>query len=98
MVDLHWCLEAVAGFYRLPYSRLREKALSWDYQGQQVKVLAPEHLLMHLCLHLYDELLDALRLVDLGLVLCRLPLNWNLFLDEVTRFRCQAPIAIMLSD
>jgi hypothetical protein len=96
MVDLHWHIEAVANFYRLPYESLRRQAIPWDYQGVPVKLLSPEHLLIHLCLHNYDELDQALRIVDLGLVLKRLPLDWRLFLAEADRFRCQAPLYLML--
>jgi hypothetical protein len=96
MVDLHWHIEAVANFYRLPYESLRRQAISWDYQGIPVKLLSPEHLLIHLCLHNYDESNQALRIVDLGLVLKRLPLDWRLFLAEADRFRCQAPLYLML--
>jgi hypothetical protein len=96
MVDLHWYLEAVANFYRLPYQRLANLALPWEYEGLPVRLLCPEHALIYLCLHHYDELRDPLQILDLGLALTRLPLNWSLFLEEVAFFRCQAPIFLML--
>jgi len=98
LVDLHWCLEAVGNFYRLPYSRLNQGAISWSYHGLPVKLLSPEHLLMHLCLHLYDELSCALQLVDLGLVCARLSIDWGRFLEEAMRCRCQLPLSVMLGD
>ncbi len=98
MVDLHWQIEAVANFYRLPYASLRRQALPMDYQGVPVKVLSPEHLLIHLCLHNYDELDQALRIVDLGLALQRLPLDWRLFLEEADRLGCQAPLYLLLGE
>jgi hypothetical protein len=96
MVDLHWQIEAVANFYRLPYASLCRQARPLDYQGVPVKVLSPEHLLIHLCLHNYDELDQALQIVDLGLALQRLPLDWRLFLEEANRLGCQAPLYLML--
>jgi hypothetical protein len=96
LVDLHWELEAVAGYYRLPFTPLAEQAHTLDWEGLPVKLLSPEHACMHLCLHNYDEGDDALRLLDLGLALTRLPLNWRLFLREATRCRCQAPLFVML--
>ena len=54
-VDLHWGLEAVAGYYRLPYARLAPQAQTLDWEAMPVRVLSPEHTLMHLCLHFYDE-------------------------------------------
>jgi hypothetical protein len=97
MVDLHWYLEAVANFYRLPYQRLGHLAIPWEYEGLPVKLLCPEHALIFLCLHHYDEFRNALQIIDLGLALARLPLNWSLFLEEVAFFRCQAPIFLMLN-
>jgi hypothetical protein len=69
-----------------------------DYQGIPVKVLSPEHLLIHLCLHNYDELNQALRIVDLGLALQRLPLDWQLFLEDADRLGCQAPLYLILGE
>jgi hypothetical protein len=96
MVDIHWELEAVAGYYRLPYARLASQAHTLDWEGLPVKVLSPEHALLHLCLHYYDERDIALKLVDLGLALTRLPINWGLFLREAAHCRCQAPTLIIL--
>jgi hypothetical protein len=96
LVDLHWHLEAVANFYRLPYGALSQEAIPWKYAEVPVKVLSPEHLLIHLCLHNYDEFLHGLQIVDLGLALTQLPLNWCRFLEEVALFNCQAPIYLML--
>jgi hypothetical protein len=96
MVDLHWQIEAVANFYRLPYESLRRHAIPWDYVGVPLKVLAPEHLLIHLCLHNYDEMDQALQIIDLCLVLKRFSIDWGLFLAEAARLRCQAPLYLML--
>ena len=47
MVDLHWGLEAVAGYYRLPFARLAPQARTLEWDGLPVRVLSPEHTLMH---------------------------------------------------
>jgi len=96
MLDLHWYIEAVANFYRLPYQRLGQMAIPWEYEGMPVRLLCPEHALIHLCLHNYDELRDALQFVDLGLALTCLPIDWPLFLKEAAFPHCQAPIFLML--
>jgi hypothetical protein len=96
MVDLHWGLEAVAGYYRLPYARLASQAQTLDWEAMPVRVLSPEHTLMHLGLHFYDEGDFALQLLDLALALDRLPINWPLFLTEAAQCRCQAPLFVML--
>jgi hypothetical protein len=97
MVDLHWYLEGGANFYRLQYQRLRHMAISWEYEGLPVKLLCPEHTLIYLCLHHYDELRHALQIIDLGLALARLSISWSLFLKEVAFFCCQAPISLILN-
>jgi hypothetical protein len=96
MVDLHWGLEAVAGYYRLSFTRLAEQARTLDWEGLPVRVLSSEHAFMHLCLHNYDEGGDALRLMEMGLALTRLPLDWRLFLTEAAISQCQAPLFLML--
>jgi hypothetical protein len=96
MLDLHWYIEAVANFYRLPYQRLDQMAVPWEYEGLPVRLLGPEHALIHLCLHNYDQLQDALQIIDLGLALSRLPIDWPRFLQEAAFFHCQAPIFLML--
>lgn len=98
MVDLHWYIEAVANFYRLPYQRLEQMAIPWEYEGIAVKLLCPEHFLIHLCLHNYDELRNVLQIIDLGLALHRLNIDWALFLQEVAFFHCRAPIVVMLDN
>ena len=56
LVDVHWEIREVGTFYRLPYAPLRARAATREVQGRSALVLAPEHLLLHLCLHSFDEL------------------------------------------
>jgi hypothetical protein len=97
-LDLHWQIVAVSDFYRLPFHLLRPRAVSWDYQGLPVLLLAPEHLLLHLCLRLYNDEFSVLFLLDLALALLRLDLDWRLFLAETSRFNCQRPVYLILSN
>jgi len=95
LIDLHWQLDNVFRFYRLPFTRLEEKAITAEYQGYPVKLLAPEHLIIHLALHTYGEPQVALKIVDLALALS-LSLDWAFFLEEVARFHCQRPLLVIL--
>jgi|UniRef100_A0A7V6DRA7 hypothetical protein len=92
--DVHWGIQEAGTFFRLPYKPLKALATARDLDGVPALVLAPEHVLMHLCLHTFDELENAtlLKFTDLQRVLTRFSLNWDLFLDEAARFRLQAPI------
>ncbi len=102
-VDLHWEVQALGGFYRLPSERLRNMAIPWKVDGMKVKILSPAHALIHLCLHSLNDLyvsheLLAIQVVDLLLVITRLPQDWPRFLKEVTRCRCQRPVFLILHE
>ncbi len=99
IVDLHWEIGAIVFFYRLPYGPLRQQALPFSCHGQPVYVLSPEHLLINLCLNaLKDCDYPLSRLLDLGLVLTRLSLNWPKLLTATRQFRCQRPVYLMLRE
>lgn len=102
LVDLHWEIRAVACYYRLPFDFLQAVSIYWREGEVPVKVLAPEHALIHLCLHTFGDSLgafpEALPFLDLALVLTRLPLDWPRFLREVARCRCQLPIYLILRE
>jgi hypothetical protein len=100
-IDLHFEeLRALGPLYRLPYPSLAAHAQTLDLSGLGVKVLAPEHALIHLSIHAFQDFSIygpfAMPLVDLFLVLARFPLNWDFFLEEAARFRCQGPVYLML--
>ena len=93
-VDVHWEIQEAGTFYRLPYGPLRARAATLELEGRPMLVLAPEHLIMHLCLHTFGELDYAhfLQICDLGLALQRFALDWDFFLTEAAKFRIQEPI------
>jgi hypothetical protein len=97
MVDLHWELRGGRHFYRLPYATLAARALSWDYQGLPLRVLAPEHLVLHLSLHTLSEFKEGLQVLDLALALTRLPLDWRQLLQDAIRSGCQYPLRVILT-
>lgn len=98
LVDLHWEIREVGTLYRLPYRPLRQKAIPWSVAGHPVWRLAPEHLLLHLCLHTFDEWDTGtmLKMVDLDLALRFLPLDWNFFLAEAETLGLKGPVAKVL--
>jgi hypothetical protein len=98
LADVHWHLSGVENFYTLPFSRLNQMAIPWNYQGQSVKVLCPEHAIIHLSLHALDGLHSAMQIIDLCLALYTLPLHWPTLKQEVTQLRCQLPVYLILRD
>jgi len=92
-VDVHWEIREVGAFYRLPYGLLRARSLR-ESRGLPALVLAPEHVLLHLCLHTYEELefSGILKIVDLDRALTRFPLDWDLFLREASACRSLGPV------
>ncbi len=97
-VDLHWRILAAGDFYRLSYSSLRPRAVPHDYHGSPVWLLAPEHLLLHLCLRVYNDTFSLFFFIDLALAISKLNLDWSLFLHETTDFHCQYPAYIILRE
>jgi hypothetical protein len=95
MIDLHWQLDNINRFYHLPYAQLQKMAIPSEYQGHPIKLLCPEHLLIHLSLHTYGEPDGVLKIIDLEGALS-LPIDWQLFLEEVARFSCQRPLYVIL--
>jgi Uncharacterised nucleotidyltransferase len=93
-VDVHWGIQEAGTFYRLPYSPLRARATALDLDGLPALVLAPEHVIMHLCLHTFDEIENAplLKLSDLWRALTLFSPDWAFFLEDAARFRIQEPI------
>jgi hypothetical protein len=98
--DVHWGIQEAGTFYRLPYGPLRARATARNLDGVSALVLAPEHVIMHLCLHTFDELENAslLKFSDLQRALTRFPLDWDLFLDDAARFRIQEPLLWILRE
>lgn len=99
-LDFHWELREVGTYYRLPYAPLRARAAVRDLNGLQALVLAPEHLLMHLCLHTFEELETAgiLKIVDVDRALTRLQLDWDLFLKDAEAFQVQGPLLFIFRE
>jgi len=98
VVDVHWQIENVDDFYRLPYEGIRSRAVPQKFHGITVKVPSPEHTLILLLLHALDEFHSVMQIIDLTLASSLLPIDWSFFLEEVARFRCQAPIFLALEE
>ena len=97
-VDLHWEIVAACSFYYIPYLPLKGQAVSSNYCSIPALVLSPEHLLIHLCLHAFENFPVLSQLLDLALVVLRLPLDWHKVLQEASRFDCQLPVYLMLRE
>ena len=100
VLDLHWEIRKMGAYYRLPYAPLRARAMLSEMDGVTALVLCPEHLLMNLNLNALEELEEAgiLKLLDIHLALSRLPINWDLFLEDAATFQIQGPMWWMLQE
>jgi hypothetical protein len=103
-VDVHWEIRGVCTFYRLPTPSLFRQAQSVRIGGLPVKVLSPEHLLIHLCLHAFNDKFvyelagyEPLKMTDIALLLSKLPPDWQVFGQEVANFKCQVPVFIIMN-
>ena len=99
LVDLHWEIREVGTLYCLPYDPLRALSRPIDFQGVPVHGLGPEHLLIHLSLHLIDEgnCAGLAKILDLALVAGQPDLNWELLLRETARLEARGGVWIVLS-
>lgn len=105
-LDLHWELYSLALLNRIPYEILNDSAQIIHYEGIPVKVLSPEHLVIHVSLHALDHSLDfpedfsdlGQKVVDLAGILAKLPIDWPRFLSEVDRFHCNSQIYPVLQE
>jgi hypothetical protein len=95
-VDLHWEIREGHGFYRLPWKFIKPRLQEVVFHNLTLKVLSPEHLLIHLCLHTYWEFLIWRQFLDLALAVQHLPVNWGQFANDVRACRCQVPVSWML--
>jgi len=95
-VDLHWEIREGLGYYRLPYEVIKPRLQEVLFHGLPLKVLAPEHLLIHLCLHTYWEFSQWRQFLDLALAIRRLPLNRKQFAAAVKACRCEVPVCRVL--
>ncbi|MGQ9689041.1 MAG: nucleotidyltransferase family protein [Desulfobaccales bacterium] len=100
LFDIHWEIRKMGAFYRLPYAPLRARAKPMENGWEGFLALAPEHLLMNLCLNTLEELEHAsiMKLVDLERALTRLPLNRELFLEDAAVFQIQGPLFAILKE
>ena len=98
-VDLHWEIGAMLYYYRLFYAPLKRDAQLISYNGNKVYILSSEHLLIHLCLNAYKELICTVRKVlDITLLLSRLSVDWRKVIKEAVAFGCQRPIYLVLRE
>ncbi len=96
-VDLHWGLWNEFSVYGLPLEPVLAQARPASFQALPVKVLAPEHLLMHLCLHAYWDGVMLRQLADIILTASRLPVDWGRFQADASRWGLQVPLGQVLS-
>ncbi len=98
--DIHWEIRKMGAFYRLPYAPLRARATPGPQGWGPLLILAPEHLLMNLCLNTLEEWEQAgvMKAVDLDRALSRLPLDWDLFLEDAARFQIQGAMFRILKE
>jgi hypothetical protein len=95
-VDLHWEIREGEGYYCLPCEFLKPSLQKVVFHNLPLRVLSPEHLLAHLCLHTYWEFTQWRQFLDLALVIQHLPVNWEQFAVDVKACHCQVPVSRVL--
>lgn len=87
LVELHRWL---SGHDRYPVDSagLFARAEKFDFGETPAAGLAPEDLLLHLCLHMgtsYFHVIEPKHVVDIGLLIKKRKVDWSLFLQSVSR-------------
>jgi hypothetical protein len=106
-VEPHWEIRAAACQYCLPYSVLSGDAREVTCYGAAVRILSPEHLLIHLCIHLYGDFgrfdygdsgrVSPIHVIDIILALDRLTVNWERLTDQAVKLGCAYPVHLILA-
>jgi hypothetical protein len=96
-MDLHWEIREGHGYYRVPCEFLKPRLQEVAFHDLTLRVLSPEHLLTHLCLHTYWEFTRWCQFLDLALVIQHLPVNWEQFAAGVKACHCQVPVSRVLN-
>jgi hypothetical protein len=96
-VDVHLKLGPYPYLGRVDPQRLWASAVPCDILGEDALCLCREHLLLHLCLHLFHHGLDGglLSAYDISLVLRRSgsEIDWSRFWQEVRAWGLRFPVA-----
>lgn len=103
-VEVHTHFVSLETPLRFNISSVWEHARAQDLHGVKVLVPAPEHMLLHLCVHFFLDRrftsMSSLRqLGDIAGVIGygERPVDWDLFLAEVQRFGVAGPVYSVLS-
>ena len=98
-IEVHTRIERPSAPFAIDHDGIWERARPWSAGGQGVLALAPEDLLLHLCLHTayHHKFRIALNaLMDIALVAERESLNWAAFTARARQWRAALPVFIGL--
>jgi hypothetical protein len=98
-IEVHTRIERPSAPFAIDHDGIWERARPWPAGGQGVLALAPEDLLLHLCLHAvyhHKFRIGLNALVDIALVVERESLDWAALTARARQWRARLPVFIGL--
>lgn len=96
-LEVHWRITAEHDAVRIPSEFLWQQLHPYEFAGRSVQILAPEALILVLCVHGARHLWEKLAwLGDIAAIIHR-PLNWDRVIDDAISLDCERILALGLS-
>jgi hypothetical protein len=94
-IEVHMLIEPRSAPFAIDHEALWERARPWPEGGRRLLALAPEDLLLHLCLHAVYHHRFRIRLsalVDIALLVEQGSVDWNVLIDRARQWRAGPPV------
>ncbi|MFO1429077.1 MAG: nucleotidyltransferase family protein [Candidatus Competibacteraceae bacterium] len=99
-IEVHLRIEGPSAPFSIDYDGVWERARPWPLGGRPLLALAPEDLLLHLCLHAtyhHRFRIGLNALLDISRVAQVEPLDWDLFIERAGNWGAELPSFLGLS-
>ena len=99
LVELHRSLSGY-GFFAVDYDGLFARAVAFRFGQTEARGLSVEDLMLHLVIHAakgHFRNIDAKHVADIGHLVARQPVDWEIVLTRAREARCRTASWVMLS-
>jgi len=93
-IEVHMAIERPTAGFPIDYDALWARARHWPIDGRPLMALAPQDLLLHLCLHgvyHHGAQVDLMAVMDLARVVALEPLDWDAVVAGARRWGAERP-------
>lgn len=97
LIDLQWVMAHEQFFFRLDRTDIWDRRVALSMEGGQVSTMAPEELLIVLCVHGSKHAWERLKwIVDVAALIRAQTLDWDRVLAGATRWKCRRMLLLGL--